>query len=122
MGLRPYPGAPLRRRKLTRQMAVALGYEHGKRAPEVLARGAGLLAERIIALARSAGVPVRQDADLTEVLAGLEIGAEIPPELYEAVAEVLAFVYKMNAGYRQAAGGRRPRSAKPGFATQGEAE
>jgi flagellar biosynthesis protein len=81
-------------------MAVALGYESGKRAPEVLARGAGLLAERIIALARAAGVPVKQDADLAEVLAGLEVGAEIPPELYEAVAEVLAFVYRMNERYR----------------------
>jgi flagellar biosynthesis protein len=81
-------------------MAVALGYEPGSRAPEVLARGAGLLAERIVELARAAGVPVRQDADLAEVLAGLEIGAEIPPELYEAVAEVLAFVYRMNDRYR----------------------
>jgi flagellar biosynthesis protein len=88
-------------------MAVALGYEPGRRAPEILARGAGLLAERILELAKAAGVPVRQDADLTEVLAGLDVGAEIPPELYEAVAEVLAFVYRMNEKYRQAVGSRQ---------------
>src|SRR5512135_1041037 len=89
---------PPRRRIVPSQVAVALGYERESgRAPEVLASGAGLLAKRILEAARAAGVPVREDSDLAEVLAGLEVGAEIPPELYEAVAEVLAFVYRMNS-------------------------
>jgi flagellar biosynthesis protein len=85
---------------------VALGYEPGgeRTAPEVLASGVGLLAERIVERAHSAGVPVREDADLAEVLGNLPVGAEIPPELYEAVAEVLAFIYRMNGSY---AAGRR---------------
>jgi flagellar biosynthesis protein len=82
-------------------VAVALGYEPGgaRSAPEVLASGVGLLAERIVEKARALGVPVREDSDLAEVLGNLPLGAEIPPELYEAVAEVLAFIYRMNGSY-----------------------
>lgn len=80
-----------------RQTAVALRYvRHEDVAPRVVAKGRGALAERIIAIARQHGVPVHQDADLVEVLARLELGATIPPELYEAVAEVLAYLYRMN--------------------------
>jgi len=86
-------------RKVPRQLAVALGYQPGEgRAPQVLARGWGLLAEHILEAARAHGVPVREDADLAEVLARLDVGAEIPEELYEAIAELLAFIYRMNAG------------------------
>ena len=93
--------APRRpRRAIPRQLAVALGYEPGERsAPEVLASGRGLVAQRIIQAARQSGVPVREDADLAEVLGNLPVGAEIPPELYDAVAEVLAFLYRMNGSY-----------------------
>jgi flagellar biosynthesis protein len=78
---------------------VALGYSPGEgRAPEVVARGFGQLAERMLELARERGVPVREDADLAEVLARLDVGAEIPEELYEAVAELLAFIYRVNRG------------------------
>jgi len=97
--------APLRRRrKVPRQVAVALGYEPGgaRAAPEVLASGMGLMAERIVERAKASGVPVHDDADLAEVLANLPVGAEIPPELYEAVAEVLAFIYRMNRSYASA--------------------
>ena len=98
--------APLRRRrKFRRQLAVALGYEPGgaRSAPEVLASGVGLLAERIVERARALGIPIRQDADLAEVLGKVPVGSEIPAELYEAVAEVLVFIYRMNGSY---AGGR----------------
>ena len=92
-----------RRRHLDRRVAVALGYEPGEQsAPEVLASGLGLLAERILARARESGVPVHQDADLAEVLSNLPVGAEIPQELYEAVAEVLTFLYRMNGSYARA--------------------
>ena len=74
--------------------AVALKYRPGEdNAPKVVAKGAGVLAERIIELAREAGVPVEENPSLAELLYRVELNAEIPPELYLAVAEVLAFVY-----------------------------
>jgi flagellar biosynthesis protein len=86
------------RKKLSRQVAVALGYKPGAgHAPEVLAKGFGHVAEFILEAARERNIPIREDADLAEVLARLDVGAEIPDELYEAIAEVLAFIYKMNA-------------------------
>ncbi len=76
--------------------AVALKYRHGQdRAPRVVAEGRGILAEKIISIARANQVPCIEDAQLVEALAGLGIDAEIPPELYLAVAEVLAFVYRL---------------------------
>jgi flagellar biosynthesis protein len=87
-----------RRRTVTkRQLAVALRYnEEREKAPRVLAKGAGTLAERILEIARAHGVPVRDDADLVEALHQLDLGQLIPPELYPVVAEVLAYVYRMN--------------------------
>lgn len=77
--------------------AVALRYDRGKEgAPRVVASGQGLIAERILAAAEKAGVPVTQDAALLELLAKMPLGSEIPVEMYQAVAEVLAFVYKLN--------------------------
>lgn len=79
--------------------AVALKYDPDKdRAPVVAAKGAGLLAERIIELARETGVPVREDPELVRYLAALDLYQEIPPQLYEVVAEILAFVYRMDTG------------------------
>lgn len=66
-------------------------------APRVTARGAGELAERILALARAHDVPVRADPDLLELLAACELGQEIPEELYRAVAELLVFLQRLNA-------------------------
>ena len=76
--------------------AVALRYdEAASRAPEVVARGVGDVAERILDAAR-AGVPVREDPDLLELLAGCDLGDEIPVELYSAVAELLTWLYGIN--------------------------
>lgn len=78
--------------------AVALEYRQGRsRAPVVSATGRGDLAERIIALARQHGIYVQSDPGLVELLSRLRLGAEIPPQLYEVVAEVLAFVYNLNS-------------------------
>jgi flagellar biosynthesis protein len=63
----------------------------------VTATGSGLVAERIIAAAREAGVPVREDRGLAEALAALELGDDIPPELWRAVAEALAWAYRLDA-------------------------
>jgi flagellar biosynthesis protein len=64
-------------------------------APEVSASGQGLVAERIIELAKENNVPVREDPTLAGLLSQLEVGDVIPPQLYGAVAEVLAFVYRL---------------------------
>ncbi len=79
-----------------RNKAVALGYAPGQdAAPRVLAAGQGVIAEQIIALARANGIPIRDDPVLVSALAGVDIGEEIPPELYRVVAEVLAYVYRI---------------------------
>lgn len=81
-----------------RPVAVALCYERADMpAPRVTAKGEGELARRILELARTHDVPVRADPDLLELLAACDLGQEIPSELYHAVAELLAFLYRLNA-------------------------
>jgi len=83
-----------------RSKAVALAYEPGThRAPVVVAKGLGRVAERILELAREHGVPIHEDADLVELLAKLDLQREIPPEAYVVVAEILAFIHRANADY-----------------------
>lgn len=84
-----------------RQQAVALKYEALKGAPRVAAKGQGLLAEKIIELAKANNIPIREDPDLMELLAKVELGQEIPEELYKAVAEILAFVYRINDKWKK---------------------
>jgi flagellar biosynthesis protein len=80
-----------------RLRATALHYEPGTRAPRVTAAGSGLVAERIIAAAREAGVPVREDPALAEALSKLELGSDVPEELWKAAAEALAWAYRLDA-------------------------
>ena len=82
-----------------KRRAAALRYE-GKGAPKVVAAGRGLIAEKILAAAREAGVPVREDAALAEALSGLELGREVPEELWVAVAEALAWAYRLDVRAR----------------------
>ena len=70
--------------------AAALRYD-GSGAPRVVAAGSGELARRIVENARQAGVPVREDTGLAEALARLQLEAEVPEELWRAVAEVLVW-------------------------------
>ncbi len=77
--------------------AVALRYETDRdHAPRVVAKGERLVAEQIIAIAQEHGIHIHEDPDLVAVLAKLDIDAQIPEELFRAVAEVLAFVYRLN--------------------------
>jgi flagellar biosynthesis protein len=62
-----------------------------------VATGAGLVADRILEAAREAGIPVRHDPALTEALAALELGAEVPEAMWTAVAETLAWAYRLDA-------------------------
>jgi len=75
--------------------AVALRWDGGG-APRVIAKGRNEIAERILALAREHDVPVREDSELTALLAQVELGEEIPAELYLAVAQVIAFAYQVS--------------------------
>ncbi len=89
-------------RKKPPKKAVALRYERGRdQAPWVSAKGRGTLAEEMVALAQEAGVPVRWDPDLIQVLWGLDLDQEIPPLLYVVVAEMLAYIYYVNERYRR---------------------
>lgn len=91
--------------KDTIKLAVALKYaDSGDDAPQVVASGRGEIAERIIQTAQDQAVPVYEDAALAQLLASLELGSEIPPELYQAVAEVIAFVWRLDQKYADKVG------------------
>lgn len=84
------------------QQAVALAYAPDKqRAPQIVAKGLGVLADVIIDIAKEAGVHIHEDRDLVGFLLALDIGDEIPEELYTAIAEVLAFIYKIDKEKRK---------------------
>jgi flagellar biosynthesis protein len=77
--------------------AVALRYRPSRDpAPRVTAKGKGSVAQKIIALGREHGVPIREDAGLIQILAQLDFYQEIPPKTYAVVAEILAFIYRLN--------------------------
>lgn len=83
--------------------AIALKYDVGKTAPEIIAKGKGLVAEKI--LENRGNIPIYENKELVAELDKLDIGAQIPPELYQVVAQVLLFIsdldkinkYKSNA-------------------------
>ncbi|MCD6238232.1 MAG: EscU/YscU/HrcU family type III secretion system export apparatus switch protein [Thermotogae bacterium] len=80
--------------------AAALGYDPERdRAPKVLAKGIGRLAERIIAVAKEYDVPIYEDSALIDILVKLDYYEEIPEELYKAIAEILIFVYTKDIEY-----------------------
>ena len=79
------------------KQAVALKYDMQKdKAPRVVAKGKGHTAEHILEAAQKSSVPVYQNKTLVNMLMALDIDREIPPELYKAIAEVMAYVYKMD--------------------------
>ena len=81
----------------TPRKVVALRHDPQRRsAPDLVAKGSGEIAERILALAKEHDVPVREDRDLLQLLALCDVGDEIPVELYTAVAELLAYLYRLN--------------------------
>lgn len=81
-----------------RRTAVALAYNAGKSAPTVVAKGRGLLAEAIIERARESGVYVHESPALVSLLMQVDLDQHIPPELYVAVAELLAWLYRLEHG------------------------
>jgi flagellar biosynthesis protein len=75
--------------------AIALTYKEGQYAPQVVARGRGVTAEAIIACAREAGIYVHEAPELVSLLMQVDVDKHIPPELYLAVAELLAWIYRL---------------------------
>jgi flagellar biosynthesis protein len=74
-----------------------LQYDREKSAaPRLTARGRGLIAERILAIAEENNIPVHRDADLIEILEKTELDTEIPLEVYAVVAEIFAYIFKVN--------------------------
>jgi flagellar biosynthesis protein len=79
-----------------RAIAVALEEQADAEAPKVTATGRGALAEQILAIAFANGVKVREDADLAQMLAAIDVDCPIPTEAFAAVAEILNYVYRAN--------------------------
>lgn len=82
------PKAPL-------QNAVALAYNTNQTAPRVVAKGSGLIAEAIIARAKESGVFIHESKELVSLLMQVDLDQQIPPALYRAVAELLAWLYRI---------------------------
>jgi len=80
------------------QHAIALAYEASDYAPKVVAKGRGLIAEQIIAKAKENGVFVHESKDLVALLMQVDLDDHIPPELYLTIAEILAWLYRLEAG------------------------
>lgn len=80
--------------------AVALKYTPKvDRAPKITAKGSGLIAEKIIEMAKKHKIPIREDPALVQILSQLDFNQEIPPSVYGIVAEILAFIYSANNKY-----------------------
>ncbi len=90
----------MEKNKIDKAVAVRYDEKTGD-APTVIASGKGIVAEKIIATAEAAGIHIQQDPNLVELLSKVEIGDQIPVELYQTVAEVLAFVYQTNGKFKK---------------------
>jgi flagellar biosynthesis protein len=88
----PLPPVPPRR-----QHAVAMAYAAGSKAPTVVAKGKGLVAEQIIERARDAGVFIHESKELVSLLMDIDLDGQIPPALYRAIAELLAWLYHIES-------------------------
>lgn len=84
------------------QNAVALAYQSGDLAPKIVAKGRGLVAEQIIARAKEHGVFVHESRELVALLMQVDLDGHIPPALYRAVAELLAWLYRIENGQEPA--------------------
>lgn len=104
---------------LQNRKAVAIGYEPGDNAPKVFASGQGELARRIIEKAKESDIPIHRDDKLAEALSKIDVGDEVPPEMYDVIVQVLMFVdrvdqvrAKMEKGSNEAADGKKQGNRK----------
>jgi len=90
------------------EVAVALNYKPGQdQAPRVVAKGQGWLARQIIEIAQANGIEVREDANLAQILAQVDVDSEIPLEAFTVVAEILSYVYEKNRQWPDGLGPQR---------------
>ena len=86
--------------KKTDRSAVSLRYDNRvNKSPIVTAKGRGLIAEKIISFAKENNVPINEDPDMLHLLSQVDLNREIPASLYQVVAELLSFVYRLNGEY-----------------------
>lgn len=78
-----------------RALAVALAYAPGEAAPKIVAKGRGLIAEAIVARAKEHGIYVHESKELVALLSQVDLDDHIPPQLYMAIAELLAWLYRL---------------------------
>lgn len=85
-----------------KQQAVALRYnKDSDTAPKIIGKGKGLVANEIIEMAKQHNIPIQEDPTLVQLLAQLEINETIPEELYQAVAEIFAFIYRVDKNIKK---------------------
>jgi len=96
-----------------RKQAIAIkGMERDEVSASIAARGTGKLAEKIIAIAKEHGIPVKEDPDIVGLLAKLDLEQALPPELYPLIAELLGFAYRLNKAAAQDEKTRKEESVK----------
>ena len=88
------------RTSLTQAVSIRYSKEHDS-APKITAKGKGYVAEQILELGKKHAIPVYQNTTLVSMLMAIKIDHEIPPELYKAVAEVLAYIYRLDQGLKK---------------------
>ncbi len=86
---------------MRKKRAIALRYRSTDSAPRIIAKGADRIADLIVEIAREHGIHIENDPLLVQTLMGFEVGDYIPEEVYEVVAQILAFVYKLRLGDRE---------------------
>jgi flagellar biosynthesis protein len=82
------------------KLAIALHYEKGSGAPVVVAKGRGTIGAKIVEIAKAHDIPIEENEVLAGALSKIELGEEIPTDLYKAVAEVLVFVLRLSGRVR----------------------
>ncbi len=88
--------------KKSLKKAVSLQYDPARQeAPVITAKGQGIIAEKIIEIAKKNNIPIKDDPDLIEILSQLELDEQIPPAVYQVIAEIFAFIYDLNTQYRK---------------------
>lgn len=87
-------------KKYVRKEAIALNYNpENNNSPKVIAKGKGKIADNIVEKAVQSDIPIYEDKNLVELLGQLDLNEAIPEELYEVVAEVFAFIYRLDRNY-----------------------
>jgi len=99
------------------QRAVALAYAAGSSAPTVVAKGRGLVADQIIERAKEAGVFVHESKELVSLLMDIDLDGQIPPALYRAIAELLAWLYHIESAQQLGRSASKPTTAPPDTAS-----